>query len=109
MQRLQGIYCTDGIARNNTCLSISALDDMIWMGSDGGRPTNMSHDIHRFIGWSVINGLYMSHELSYVVGNTYIPESKDEKEELQERRLAFFYKYMGEAIQKYKNLNSAAF
>lgn len=102
MQRLQGIYCTDGIARNNTCLSISALDDMIWMGSDGGRPTNMSHDIHRFIGWSVINGLYMSHELSYVVGNTYIPESKDEKEELQERRLAFFYKYMGEAIQKYK-------
>jgi len=44
----------------------------------------------------------MSHELSYVVGNTYIPESKDEKEELQERRLAFFYKYMGEAIQKYK-------
>lgn len=102
MQRLQGIYCTDGIARNNTRLSISALDDMIWMGSDGGRPTNMSHDIHRFIGWSVVNGLYMSHELSYVVGNTYIPESKDEKEELQERRLAFFYKYMGEAIQKYE-------
>lgn len=102
MQRLQGIYCTDGIARNNTCLSISALDDMIWMGSDGGRPTNMSHDIHRFIGWSVVNGLYMSHELSYVVGNTYIPESKDEKKELQERRLAFFYKYMGEAIQNYK-------
>ncbi len=102
MQRLQGIYCTDGIARDGSRFAISALDDMIWMGSDGGRPTNMSHDIHRFIGWSVVNGLYMSHEQSYVVGNTYIPESKDEKEELQERRLAFFYKYMGEAIQKYK-------
>ena len=102
MQRLQGIYCTDDVARNSTCLSISALDDMIWMGSDGGRPTNMSHDIHRFIGWSVVNGLYMSHELSYVVGNTYIPESKDEKKELQERRLAFFYKYMSEAIQQYE-------
>ena len=51
MHNLQGIYCTDGIARNNTCLSISALDDMIWMGS-GGRPTSMSHDIHRFVGWS---------------------------------------------------------
>ena len=102
MHNLQGIYCTDGIARDNTRLSISALDDMIWIGSDGGRPTNMSHDIHRFVGWSVVNGLYMSHELSYVVGNTYIPESKDEKEEMQERRLAFFYKYMGEAIQKYE-------
>ena len=102
MHNLQGIYCTDGIARDNSRLSISALDDMIWMGSDGGRPTNISHDIHRFVGWSVVNGLYMSHELSYVVGNTYIPESKDEKEEMQERRLAFFYKYMGEAIQKYR-------
>lgn len=101
MHDLQGIYCTDGIARNNTRMSISALDDMIWMGSDGGRPTNISHDIHRFVGWSVVNGLYMSHELSYVVGNTYIPEGKDEKKELEERRLAFFYKYMGEAIQKY--------
>lgn len=102
MLNLQGIYCTDGIARDNSRLSISALDDMIWLGSDGGRPTNMSHDIHRFVGWSVVNGLYMSHELSYVVGNTYIPESKDEKEELQERRLAFFCKYMGEAIQNYE-------
>lgn len=101
MHKLQGIYCTDGIARNNTRMSFSALDDMIWMGSDGGRPTNMSHDIHRFVGWSVVNGLYMSHELSYVVGNTYIPESKEEKIEMQERRLAFFYKYMNEAIQKY--------
>lgn len=102
MLNLQGIYCTDGIARDNTRLSISALDDMIWMGSDGGRPTNMSHDIHRFVGWSVVNGLYMSHERSYVVGNTYIPESKDEKDNMVERRLAFFYKYMGEAIQKHE-------
>ena len=102
MFNLQGIYCTDGIARDNTRLSIPAIDDMIWMGSDGGRPTNMSHDIHRFVGWSVVNGLYMSHELSYVVGNTYIPESKDEKEEMQERRLTFFYKHMGEAIQKHE-------
>lgn len=101
MLNLQGIYCTDGIARDNTRLSISALDDMIWMGSDGGRPTNMSHDIHRFVGWSVVNGLYMSHELSYVVGNTYIPENKEEEIEMQERRLAFFCKYLNEAIQEY--------
>lgn len=102
MLNLHGIYCTDGIARDNTRLSISALDDMIWMGSDGGRPTNMSHDIHRFIGWSVVNGLYMSHELSYVIGNTYIPESEDEKKNLQERRLQFFYKLMKDGIDKYE-------
>lgn len=102
MQRFQGVYCTDGIARDGSRFAISALDDMIWLGADGGRPTNMSHDTHRFVGWSIVNGLYMSHELSYVVGNTYIPESKDEEEEMQERRLAFFYKHMGEDIQKYE-------
>lgn len=103
MQRLQGIYCTDGIARDGSRLAISALDDMIWLGADGGRPTNMSHDIHRFVGWSVVNGLYVSHELSYVIGDTYIPESKEEKNDLEERRYAFFLKHMGEAVNRYKD------
>lgn len=102
MYTLQGIYCTDGIARDNSQLAISALDDMIWMASDGGRPTNMSHDNHKFIGWSVVNGLYISHELSYVVGNTYIPTDEKEMRILQELRKAFVYKSMKENIEKYE-------
>lgn len=102
MQRLQGIYCTDGVARDGSRLAITALDDMIWLGANGGRPTNLSHDIHRFIGWSLVNGLYVSHELSYVVGNTFIPENEEEKKDFQERRHAFFLKYMSDALEKYE-------
>lgn len=102
MYTLQGIYCTDGIARDNSQLAISALDDMIWMASDGGRPTNMSHDNHKFIGWSVVNGLYISHELSYVVGNTYIPVDEKEMRILRKYRKAFVYKSMKENLEKYE-------
>ena len=42
MLRLQGIYCTDGVARDKSRFAVSALEDMIWMCSDGGRPTDIS-------------------------------------------------------------------
>ncbi len=102
MYNFQGIYCTDGEARDHSRISLSALDDMIWMASNGGRPTNVSHDIHKFAGWTIVNGLYMSHELSYVIGNTYIPESAEEKRMMLERRAAFFYYTMIENIEKYE-------
>lgn len=103
MLRLQGIYCTDGVARDNSRFAVSALEDMIWMCSDGGRPTNISHDYHKFAGWSLINGLYISHELSYVMGNTYIPENADESENMQKMKQAYFYKLMAEELEKYEN------
>lgn len=101
MYNLHGIYCTDGIARDNSRFAVSALDDMIWMASDGGRPTNVSHDQHKFAGWSLVNGLYMSHELSYVMGNTYIPETDEEIKTLQEIRRTFFFNAMNEEFSKY--------
>lgn len=100
MLRLQGIYCTDGIARDNSRFAVSALEDMIWMCSDGGRPTNISHDYHKFAGWSLVNGLYMSHELSYVMGSTYIPENDDELKNMQKMKQAYFYKLMAEELEK---------
>lgn len=103
MLRLQGIYCTDGIARDNSQFAVSALDDMIWMCSDGGRPTNISHDHHKFVGWSLVNGLYMSHECSYVMGSTYIPESNEELKNMQKLQQAYFYKSMTEELKKYEN------
>ena len=103
MLTLQGIYCTDGIARDKSRFAVSALEDMIWMCSDGGRPTNISHDYHKFAGWSHVNGLYISHELSYVMGNTYIPESDEEMKNMQKLRQAYFYKSMTEELEKYEN------
>ena len=102
MTNLFGVYCTDEVARDNSHIAISALDDMIWMGSDGGRPLGISHDWHRFIGWNMITGLYMSHERSYVVGNSYIPDSQEEYETLRHRRDTFWRSMMQDSFEKSK-------
>lgn len=98
MTELQGIFCSDDVARDGTRFSIGALDEMVWQGSDGGRPSNLSHDAHRPIGWSIAKGLYMSHEGSYVIGNTYIPNDENESAWLQSLVKAFSYKTMVEAM-----------
>lgn len=101
MQELFGIYCTDGVARDNSSFAVSALEDMIWMGSEG-RPLGISHDFHLFIGWNVITGLYISHEMSYVVGSSFLPDDKDEFHRLNNLRTGFYYKQMSDLISEYR-------
>lgn len=102
MKKLFGIYCTDGEARDGSSFTVSALDDMIWMGADGGRPLGISHDYHRFIGWNLITGLYISHEMSYVVGSSYLPDSKEEFDWLCEKRKNFWLNFVNEQLSNYK-------
>lgn len=101
MKTLSGVYSTDGISRNGVRFSISALDDIVWDGSATGVPSNLSHDIHRFIGWTKISGLYVSHELSYVIGHTFIPESKDELDSLNKMRIDYLNGKMLDRINTY--------
>ena len=112
MKTLLGIYSTDGLSRNRIRFSIGALDDMVWKGSETGVPSSLSHDIHRFIGWTKISGLYVSHELSYTIGHTFIPESDAELEKLNKMRISFLKSNMLERINNYqaafsRELNSA--
>lgn len=102
MQELFGIFCTDGVARDNSSFALPALEDMVWMGSEG-RPLGISHDFHRFIGWNVITGLYMSHEMSYVVGSSFLPEDNDEYQRLNNLRAGFYYKLMEDMIGNYRD------
>ncbi len=88
MLTLSGIYSTDGISKTGVKIAIGALFDMVWKGSEGV-PSNLSHDIHRFVGWTKITGLYVSHELSYVIGHTFIPENNSESADLNKMRISF--------------------
>lgn len=112
MKILSGIYCTDGLSKSGVKFSIGALDDMVWKGTETGAPSNMSHDIHRFIGWTKISGLYVSHELSYIVGHTFIPDSSDELEHFNLLRMNFLNSKMLERLNDYqaaffRDLNTA--
>lgn len=101
MLTLSGVYLTDGISKTGIRFSVGALEDMIWDGSKTGTPSNMSHDIHRFVGWTKISGLYVSHESSYVIGHTFIPESKDELDSLNKMRIDYLNGKMLERINTY--------
>ncbi len=101
MLTLSGVYLTDGISKTGIRFSVGALEDMIWEGSKTGAPSNMSHDIHRFVGWTKISGLYVSHESSYVIGHTFIPESKDELDSLNKMRVNLLNGKMLERINTY--------
>lgn len=101
MLTLSGVYLTDGISKTGIRFSVGALEDMIWDGSKTGAPSNMSHDIHRFVGWTKISGLYVSHESSYVIGHTFIPESKDELDSLNKMRVDHLNGKMLERINTY--------
>lgn len=106
MEILSGIYLTDGISQKRIRFSIGALEDMIWEGSKIGTPSNISHDSHRFIGWTKISGLYVSHELSYVIGQTFIPESHDESYSLNNMRISYLNGKMLERINDYHSVFS---
>lgn len=100
MLTLSGVYSTDGISKTGVKIAIGALFDMVWKGSEGV-PSNLSHDIHRFVGWTKITGLYVSHELSYVIGHTFIPENNSESEDLNKMRISFLKSQMFERINQY--------
>lgn len=101
MLTLSGVYLTDGTSKTGIRFSVGALEDMIWEGSKTGAPSNMSHDIHRFVGWTKISGLYVSHESSYVIGHTFMPESKDELDSLNKMRIDYLNGKMLERINTY--------
>ena len=80
MQELTGIFITDGVSRSGECLTVPALEDLLWLSYGRGNPTSVSHDVHRPVGWSNVSSLYVSHEMAYVLGKMYIPETEKELE-----------------------------
>ena len=90
MLTLQGTYLTNERSESGVSFSIGAMVDAVWQGSKG-TPTNMTHDIHRTIGWTLVNSLYISPSHASVLGRTYVAESADEMEWLNRLRSSFLH------------------
>lgn len=76
---------------------------MLWLSYRKGNPSNVSHDIHRPIGWSSVSSLYVSHEMTYVLGKMYLPESESEFDEVMRARTNFLNNQIVERINQYSN------
>ena len=103
MKELTGVFLTDGVSRSGERFTIPALEDMLWLSYRKGNPTNVSHDIHRPIGWSSVSSLYVSHEMTYVLGKMYLPESESEHDEVMRARTSFLNNHIIERINQYSN------
>lgn len=103
MKELTGVFLTDGVSRLGERFTIPALEDMLWLSYRKGNPSNVSHDIHRPIGWSSVSSLYVSHEMTYVLGKMYLPESESEYDEVMRARTSFLNNHIIERINQYSN------
>lgn len=101
MMKLSGIYLTDQVAKDGSQFSLESLEDIVWKGHREGRPTHIAHDMNRFCGWTKTKGLYMSHEMSYVLGETYIPETEDEIKQLMQYRDIYLNNGLRHQIEPY--------
>lgn len=77
MEYFTGVYLTDEELQSGKQYQVKELEKMVWM-SKGGSPSSISHDIHRTVGWTKVNGMYFSHERCYVLGRTGFPETDQE-------------------------------
>ena len=103
MHELTGIFITDGVSRSGECLTIPALEDLLWLSYGKGNPTSVSHDVHRPVGWSNVSSLYISHEMAYVLGKMYIPETEKEHQEVMQARFNFLNDQITERINDYSS------
>ena len=103
MQELTGIFITDDVSRSGECLTVPALEDLLWQSYGRANPTSVSHDVHRPVGWSNVSSLYVSHEMAYVLGKMYIPETEKEHEEVMQARTAFLNNQIIGRINEYSS------
>lgn len=92
---------TDGVYRNGHQYSVRALESAIAKAMKGA-PSSINHDVTRMVGRTYVNGLYLSHELSYVIGKTAIAETKEEEMRINLANADSIALVMKEAIEKHE-------
>ena len=83
MKVLQGVFATDGWSRDSIYMTARALAGGLWMGSEEGLPSNLSHDSLRPVGWSRATALLLEPGLTRLAGVFYLPDTPEERRHLE--------------------------
>lgn len=102
MEYITGVYLTDEELRNGKQYQVKELERMIWL-SKAGTPSSIAHDIHRTVGWTRVNGMYLSHEKCYVLGKTGFPETDEEMQRIRFATEMAYNKRNIDALNQYGN------
>jgi len=101
MKKNFSIFCSDQVSKDGKSFSISALEDSIWQASVYGIPSNLSHDIHRPVGWSYAKGLYFEPSKVLVIGYFLIAIDENDIAKIDVARKAFFTNLLNREIDPY--------
>tara|TARA_B100001115_G_scaffold178651_1_gene168368 strand:- start:1812 stop:3911 length:2100 start_codon:yes stop_codon:yes gene_type:complete len=102
MKRHFAIFNSDQVSKDGTQFSIAALEDGVWQSSIYGIPSNMSHDLHKPIGWAYAKGLYFDFQKTLTVGYFLIGESDADFENINNARRSFFLNMLTKSIEPHQ-------
>lgn len=97
------ILNTNRVNKYGHRLTLSAMEDMVWMRAVEGVPLHIGHDMHRLLGAMIPLGLYMESKMITSLGNTLIPESAKEEEYITNFKHNFHYKRVQDAVDQNEN------
>jgi len=97
MTKIEAVFATDAINKHRMKIPVGVLAEsleglMKLTGEAGvpfGTPSNMSHDIHRVVGWAVPVGLLMTGDMARLMGLIHVPEVPGEEQAVLAFRKAF--------------------
>ena len=84
MNRYKSIFLTDETNRYNQVIPLKIMCDMYLNQWNDKIISNSNHDRTKPIGFSRMNGLVITPECSYIVGNFNVPSSKEDEEEVKQ-------------------------
>ena len=89
MKKQFAAFCSDQVSRDGTVFTVSALEDGIWNNSFYGVPSNLSHDMHKPIGWAYSKGLFFEPDKVLSIGYFLIAVTTEDEKSLSDARNKF--------------------
>lgn len=103
MTRHFAIFNSDQVSKDGTRFHVNALEDGIWQASVYGIPSNLSHDLHKPVGWSYAKGLYFEHKLTLTIGYFLIGENSSDFKKIKAARKVFFTNMIVKSIEPFQD------
>ena len=101
MNKTLAVFNSDQESRDGKRFAISALEDGIWMTAIYGVPSNLSHDVHRPVGWAYAKGLYFEPDKVLTVGYMLLASDDNDMATISAARQKFFANLQNREIAPY--------
>jgi len=102
MQKYFAVLISDQISKDGTSFSVSALEDMVWLTALYGVPSNISHDMHRSIGWTYSKGLFFDYHKTLVIGHSLIGETNKDFEQIKLAKQNYINNLMHKSFEPFR-------